>query len=72
MEGTVPLNQGTVELYRDNKEIRVTTSKAGGVLQIRSSKMPKTKQGSFSKTGEDTYELNLETTGLEYKVRYYR
>jgi alpha-L-rhamnosidase len=72
MRGTVPVNQGKVELYMDGRDIQVRSSRKGGVLEVRSSRMPGSNRGSFSRTGEDRYELKLESTGFEYSVRYYR
>jgi alpha-L-rhamnosidase len=71
MQGTVPVNKGRINLYMDEKEIHATSYRTGGVLQLRSSRMPKTNRGSLIMTGEDTYELKLESVGFEYVVRYY-
>ena len=72
MRGTVPVNQGKVELYMDGREIRVHCSRKGGVLEVRSSRMPASNMGTFYNTGGDRYELKLENAGFEYSVRYYQ
>jgi hypothetical protein len=72
MQGTVPVNQGKVEIYMDAQEIRVKATRTGGILQVHSRKMPKSDQGKFIKIGEGYYEMPLDAKGSEYTVRYCR
>ena len=70
MRGRVPVNGGTVDLYMDSGMIKITASKPGGVLRVRSSKLPRTNKGRLIEAGKDLYELELEESGVEYLVKY--
>jgi len=71
MKGTVPVNLGTVELYMDAGQVKVSTTRPGGTLVVSSRRTPKTNMGRFTRTGEHTYELELEVTGTTYIVDYH-
>ena len=70
IEGTVPINNGQVNLFMDKKEIKLSVSQPGGKLLIYSKKKPKSNEGILSIVGKNIYSLELEKTNFDYQISY--
>ena len=69
MEGKVPTPNGDISIKVTKKQITVTGVSGVGVLRFKSEKKPTATSGSIRKTGDNSYELEVEQ-GKEYKVNY--
>lgn len=69
MQGTVPTPHGSIKVYCNRQQIKVSASEGDGVLQIRSKTMPECRQGSIVSKGNQVYEIKLHK-GVEYTVNY--
>lgn len=68
MEGKVPTPNGDIEVYIDQKEIKLTGVKGEGKLIFKSKSKPRS-SAKIKSLGENEYEMNIEP-GKEYRVSY--
>lgn len=72
IEGKVPTPKGNIELYMSEKEIRIKTIPAEGILRIKSKKPPKVlPNAKLNQTAKDEYEIELAIAPKEYTIRYW-
>jgi len=69
MKGTVPVNNGSVDLNITETEMIVKATRPGGTLIIISAELPQSDKGNITANGVNEFELSLEA-GQEYKVKY--
>ena len=69
MQGTVPTPAGKIDVYCDQKSIKVKGTEGTGTLRFRSSVKPKTNNGTIQTTGNGFYEMTIEKD-KEYSVSY--
>lgn len=70
IEGTVPMENGKVNIYMNAEQIKINSSSGRGYLRVRSSKEPQVLSGELRSIGENYYELVIEAN-REYIVKYY-
>ncbi|MFT3935703.1 MAG: alpha-rhamnosidase [Chitinophagaceae bacterium] len=69
MQGKVPTPQGEVELYVNNKQIKVKGATGTGVLKFKSKSKPVCKEGVIKDAGNGQYELSIEKD-KSYTINY--
>ncbi len=70
IEGQVPLPHGEISVYADRSSIKVHTPGGSGFLRFQSLSEPVVSAGNLRKTGENSYELVIDTSNLEYQIAY--
>lgn len=64
MEGTVPVPGGKIDVYMNNRSIRVQASKGCGYLYFSSKRTPKVNVGKIESLGSDNYKVYIESGKL--------
>lgn len=71
IKGRVPTPGGNIEVFADNKIMKIKSVEGAGVLRLHSKKPPVTEKGiEVKKLGEDYYEIGLNSPFKEYIVKY--
>lgn len=70
LESTVPTPNGSIRVYADTREMRVSATEGEGYLHFYSSTLPTTNIGTIESIAENTYQLKIAGDGQEVKVTY--
>ncbi len=69
MEGKVPTPNGEIEMYCNNKQIKITAPAGVGTLRLKSKTKPSGKNLQVTAKGENNYEIRIEP-GVDYVIGY--
>ncbi len=69
MQGKVPTPSGEIELYVNNKQIKVKGAAGTGTLRFKSKSKPVCKEGTVVSKGNDVYELTVDKD-KSYTISY--
>lgn len=62
MEGTVPTPNGAIQLYMDNKKIKVKASEGEGYLLFQSRRQPKTNIGTIEQVSKNSWKVWIDSS----------
>lgn len=69
IQGKVPTPNGDIEVYCNNRQVKVKGAAGNGILRIKSKTKPSGKNCIVNAKGDDWYEIAI-TAGVEYSIDY--
>jgi hypothetical protein len=71
IKGKVPTPDGNIEIYADNKVLRIRTARGNAILRLHSRKKPAAEKSlEVKEIGENYYEILLNIPDKEYIIKY--